>query len=102
MGLEFAKENGNTLIIVTADHAHSSQIIPTGANTPGLTQTLITKDGAPMTISYSNSIRDIQNHTGSQIRIAAYGPQAANVTGLLDQTDMFFIINNALGLTEEK
>ncbi|MHC5224776.1 alkaline phosphatase [Ignatzschineria sp. LJL83] len=102
VGLEFAKENGNTLIIVTADHAHSSQIIPTGANTPGLTQTLITKDGAPMTISYSNSIRDIQNHTGSQIRIAAYGPQAANVTGLLDQTDVFFIINNALGLTEEK
>lgn len=101
VGLEFAKKAGNTLIIVTADHAHSSQIIPAGANTPGLTQTLITKDGSPMTISYSNTDTDSQNHTGSQIRIAAYGPQAANVTGLLDQTDLFFIIRDALQIKEK-
>ncbi len=98
VGLEFAKKAGNTLIIVTADHAHSSQIIPAGANTPGLTQTLITKEGAPMTISYSNTDTDSQNHTGAQLRIAAYGPQAAKVSGLLDQTDLFFIMRDALQL----
>ena len=102
VGLEFAKKAGNTLIIVTADHAHSSQIIPAGANTPGLTQTLITKEGAPMTISYSNTDTDSQNHTGAQLRIAAYGPQAANVSGLLDQTDLFFIMRNALQLQEKE
>ncbi|WP_251275881.1 alkaline phosphatase, partial [Enterobacter hormaechei] len=26
--LEFARKDGNTLVIVTADHAHASQIIP--------------------------------------------------------------------------
>lgn len=98
VGLEYAKKHGDTLIVVTADHAHSSQIIPAGADAPGLTQTVITKDGSPMTINYSNSVTDSQNHTGSQIRIAAYGPQAANVNGLLDQTDLFFIISNALEL----
>lgn len=98
VGLEYAKKHGDTLIIVTADHAHSSQIIPAGADAPGLTQTLITKDGSPMTINYSNTVGDSQNHTGSQIRIAAYGPQAANVNGLLDQTDLFFIISDALEL----
>ena len=98
VGLEYAKKHGDTLIIVTADHAHSSQIIPAGADAPGLTQTLITKDGSPMTINYSNTTGDSQNHTGAQIRIAAYGPQAANVNGLLDQTDLFFIISNALEL----
>lgn len=101
VGLEYAKKHGDTLIIVTADHAHSSQIIPAGADAPGLTQTLITKDGSPMTINYSNTVGDSQNHTGSQIRIAAYGPQAANVNGLLDQTDLFFIISDALELEKK-
>lgn len=96
VGLAFAKKHGDTLVIVTADHAHSSQIIPNDSSAPGLTQTLVTKDGSPMTISYGNSELDSQNHTGAQLRIAAYGPQAANVTGLLDQTDLFFIISRAL------
>ncbi|GAA5102057.1 alkaline phosphatase [Wohlfahrtiimonas larvae] len=98
VGLKFAQQHGDTLIIVTADHAHSSQIIPNDSDAPGLTQTLTTKDGMPMTISYGNSDSDSQNHTGAQLRIAAYGPQAGNVVGLLDQTDLFFIIRNALKL----
>lgn len=96
--LEFARKDGNTLVIVTADHAHSSQIIEADAKAPGLTQTLITKDGAPMTISYGNSEEDSQGHTGTQLRIAAYGPHAANVTGLTDQTDLFFTIKNAMAI----
>ncbi|MGC6387401.1 alkaline phosphatase [Ewingella sp. S1.OA.A_B6] len=96
--LEFARKEGNTLVIVTADHAHSSQIIETDAKAPGLTQTLTTKDGAPMTISYGNSEEDSQGHTGTQLRIAAYGPHAANVAGLTDQTDLFFTMKNAMAI----
>jgi len=96
--LEFARKDGNTLVIVTADHAHSSQIIEADAKAPGLTQTLTTKDGAPMTISYGNSEEDSQGHTGTQLRIAAYGPHAANVVGLTDQTDLFFTIKNAMAI----
>ncbi|MGA9615929.1 MULTISPECIES: alkaline phosphatase [Serratia] len=96
--LAFARADGNTLVIVTADHAHSSQIIATDAKAPGLTQTLTTKDGAPMTISYGNSEEDSQGHTGTQLRIAAYGPHAANVVGLTDQTDLFYTLRDAMAI----
>lgn len=96
--LEFARKDGNTLVIVTADHAHSSQIIANDSKAPGLTETLITHDDSPMTVSYGNSEEESQEHTGAQLRIAAYGPHAANVVGLTDQTDLHFTIRDALGL----
>jgi len=96
--LAFAREHGDTLVVVTADHAHSSQIVANGSKAPGLTQALNTKDGAVMTISYGNSEEDSQGHTGTQIRIAAYGPHAANVVGLTDQTDLFFTLKAAMGI----
>ncbi|QDY42226.1 alkaline phosphatase [Candidatus Pantoea soli] len=96
--LAFAREHGDTLVVVTADHAHSSQIVENGTKAPGLTQALNTKDGAVMTLSYGNSEEDSQEHTGTQLRIAAYGPHAANVVGLTDQTDLFFTLKNAMGI----
>lgn len=98
VALAFAKEEGNTLVIVTADHAHSSQIIPPETSAPGLSQALLTKDGSIMAVSYGTSEGSSQEHTGTQLRVAAYGPHAANVTGLTDQTDVFFTIRNALQL----
>ncbi|MFG6092759.1 alkaline phosphatase [Enterobacter soli] len=96
--LEFAKKDGNTLVVVTADHAHASQIIPPETKAPGLTQALNTKDGAVMVMSYGNSEEESMEHTGTQLRIAAYGPHAANVVGLTDQTDLFYTMKAALGL----
>ena len=96
--LEFAKKEGNTLVIVTADHAHSSQIIPPETKAPGLTQALNTNDGAVMVMSYGNSEEESMEHTGTQLRIAAYGPHAANVVGLTDQTDLYYTMKAALGL----
>ncbi|MFH8134810.1 alkaline phosphatase [Pantoea osteomyelitidis] len=96
--LEFARKEGNTLVIVTADHAHSSQIVENGTKAPGLTQALNTKDGAVMTISYGNSEGESQEHTGTQLRVAAYGPHAANVVGLTDQTDLFYTMCDAMGI----
>lgn len=98
VALAFAKEQGDTLVIVTADHAHSSQIVYPDVKAPGLTQGLITKDGSLMVVSYGNSEADSMGHTGTQLKIAAYGPQAANVVGLTDQTDLFFTIRDAMGL----
>ncbi|WP_338556570.1 alkaline phosphatase [Erwinia sp. E_sp_B04_7] len=94
--LEFARKEGNTLVIVTADHAHASQIIANDSKAPGLTQTLNTREGGLMTISYGNSEEDSQGHTGTQLRIAAYGPHAANVVGLTDQTDLFYTLKSAM------
>lgn len=96
--LAFAKKDDNTLVIVTADHAHASQIIAPDSKAPGLSQMLTTKDGAMMAMTYGNSEEESMEHTGAQLRIAAYGPHAANVVGLTDQTDLFFTMKDALGL----
>lgn len=94
-----------TLIVATADHAHTSQITSDGQPTAGRTTRLLTADGDPMVISYataaSNSHDDAlggQNHTGAQLRIAAEGPGAENVVGQLDQTDLHYLIAGSLGL----
>ena len=85
--LAFQEKEPDTLVIVTGDHAHSTQIVG-GGNEGRQTATLRTADGDPMTVAYSTSATG-SNHTGAQIRVAAAGPQAANVTGVIDQTDLF-------------
>ena len=52
-----------------------------------------------MTVSYGNS-EDVNDagHTGSQLRVAAYGPGALNIMGLTDQTDLFRTITKVLQL----
>ncbi len=99
VALDFAKRDGRTSVFVTADHGHTSQIVYTGETTPGLTANLLTADDAPMTISYGTAPQGgSQEHTGTQVRIAGYGPKAANVVGLTDQTDLHFTIASALRL----
>lgn len=98
IALQFAQKDGNTLVIVTADHAHASQIVYPETKAPGLTQAVMTKDGVPMAISYGNSEDESMGHTGTQLRIAAYGPYAGDIVGLTDQTDLFFTMKRALGI----
>jgi alkaline phosphatase len=68
---------------------------------PGLTSKLTTADNADMIVSYGTSadvaVED-ETHTGTQVRVAAYGRRAANVAGLSDQTDLFFTMTDALGI----
>jgi alkaline phosphatase len=120
--IDFAKQDGNTLVIATADHGHTSQIVEPVTEEdlrdiadekklpiervrdivyPGQTVNLTTADNATMTVSYGTSgdadIED-QTHTGTQVRVAAYGPRAANVVALSDETDLFFTMTDALGI----
>lgn len=99
--LAFAKRDGNTLVIATADHAHSSQIVD---NTPptSLSTALVTADGTTMKVSYGTAgAGSSQQHTGTQVRIAAFGPGAANVVGLTDQTDTFSTVSDSLRLNND-
>jgi alkaline phosphatase len=102
VALAYAAAHPDTLVIVTGDHAHSAQIVPPLTpqdHGPGLLSTLITADGEPMTISYATNVPGrFEEHTGAQVRIAAIGPQAANVMGVTDQTDLFHTMSRALGL----
>jgi alkaline phosphatase len=75
VGLAFAKRHPDTLVVVTAD-------------------------GANMVVSYATNLDGrSQSHTGTQVRIAAQGPQAANVVGVTDQTHLFSTMARALGLS---
>ena len=98
----------NTLVIVTADHAHTSQIL-NAQPAYALSTVLRTADGTNMVVSYGTAQDDSRDedggynggdmeHTGTQLRIAASGPGAQRVTGLSDQTDNFYTIAGALGL----
>jgi alkaline phosphatase len=97
--LEFAAHDRNTLVIVTGDHAHTSQIVEVGSQPAGFSSILTTDEGAQMQVTYgTGSTPNGQGHTGSQIRVAAQGPQAANVVGVIDQTEIATIMRRALRL----
>jgi alkaline phosphatase len=102
VALAWAEDHPDTLIIVAADHAHTSQIVePQTAedHSPGSIATLITHDGVPMVVSYATNLDGrSQSHTGAQVRLAARGPQAADVVGITDQTDLFHTMARAMGI----
>ena len=89
-------------MIVTADHAHTSQMTyTTGLPATGTSfATLQTADGAPIRVSYGTAdtgagatTSGSQHHTGAQVPVWASGPQAANIQGTIDQTDIFAVLN---------
>jgi alkaline phosphatase len=99
VALAFAKTHPKTLIVVTADHSHSSQIVEPGSEIQGLGSILATKEGAPMEISYGTAPKGgSQSHTGAQLRAAAQGPQSANVVGIHDQTELYHLLARATGV----
>ncbi|MFD8995031.1 alkaline phosphatase [Streptomyces abikoensis] len=96
---EYAAKHPDTLVVTTADHGHSSQIVPLEANPPGLSSTLVTNEGQQLKVNYStNTPGQSQEHTGTEVRIAAQGPQSQRVLGVTDQTELFTTIRTALSL----
>jgi len=97
VALKFQKRNPDTLIIVTADHSHTSQIINSGQTPAPLTAyaTVQTVDGAPLRVAYGTATAEggSHGHTGAQVPVWAGGPQAANIQGTLDQTEIFDVLN---------
>jgi alkaline phosphatase len=100
VGLDYVRLHPETLMIVTADHAQASQIVPIPTDTDhpaGLVSVLMTFDKAPMAIAYStNTFHRSQEHTGTQVRIAAIGPHAVAVGGVTDQTDLFRLMQKTI------
>ncbi|WP_020178933.1 alkaline phosphatase [Methylopila sp. M107] len=103
VALEFQKKNPDTLIIVTADHSHTSLIVSedsSGTGNPtGYSDNLITKDGQVLRITYGTAggpgpspVPPSQQHTGAVVPIWAKGPGASAILGTTDHTDLFSIL----------
>ncbi|MGX6449196.1 alkaline phosphatase [Patulibacter sp. S7RM1-6] len=101
IALDYQQQHPDTLVVVSADHSHSSQIVSATGDTPtGYYNTITTPSGDKLRIAYGTNGGNTsthtpateapsQQHTGAAVPVMAVGPQAANVTGTIDQTDLF-------------
>lgn len=103
--LRYAESHPDTLVIVTADHAHSTQIVPfpgPEARSPGLLSTLVTREGALLTLAYATRIvGGSQAHTGTQVPVLAQGPHGSELSGTREQTELYRVMARALGLAAD-
>ena len=89
--LAFAKNRQDTLVLVTADHETGGLLIEK--------DTLRYKETNQMKVSWNTAIGK-GDHTGAMVPIFAYGPGSANFTGILDNTDIFFAMQEAIGIND--
>jgi alkaline phosphatase len=83
--LEFAAKDGNTLIIVTADHETGGMSLNGGNYEAG---TIDAKFAG-------------MNHTGVMVPVFAWGPGAERFQGIQENTDLFYKMMSLLGLKTE-
>ena len=79
--LEFAREDGETLVIVTADHETGGLGINGGDIEKGDLEPGFTTMG----------------HTGVMVPVLAYGPKSELFSGIYENTEIFFKMMKALG-----
>ncbi len=82
--IEFAKRDGNTLVIVTADH-----------ETGGMTLTKGNRDGSEVVAQFSST-----GHTAGVVPVFAYGPGALAFTGLYENSDLAVKMSRALRIKD--
>jgi len=78
--LEFAADDGKTLVIVTADHETGGMAITGGDLKTGMVKADYPTGG----------------HTGIMVPVFAYGPGAEEFTGIMDNTDIYKKMNKLL------
>ena len=79
--LDFAEKDGNTLVVVTADHETGGLVLTDGDIKAG-----------------SNECKFVTtNHSGVMVPVFAYGPGAERFTGIQQNTDIYHKIINLMG-----
>ncbi len=78
--LDFAEKDGNTLVIITADHETGGMTIPTGDIVKG----------------EFNAIYTTKGHSGTPVPVFAFGPGAQNFRGFMENTSFKNKIANLL------
>jgi len=83
--LDFAKADGNTLVVVTADHETGGFAIDETSE--------VNKIVGKFTSTY---------HTGTMVPVFAFGPGSENFNGIYDNTHIYHKMRAALGWEEKK
>ena len=104
VALDYQRSHPDTLVVVTADHSHTSQIVGEDASGSGLptgySTNLLTKDGQTLSLTYGTAgyggpgvapvaAPPSQQHTGAVVPVWASGPGGLDVLGTNDHTDLF-------------
>jgi len=104
VALDYQRSHPDTLVVVTADHAHTSEIVSEDASGTGLptgySTNLLTKDGQTMSLTYGTAgyggagaapvaAPPSQQHTGAVVPVWGRGPGSLDVLGTNDHTDLF-------------
>lgn len=80
--LKFAAKDGETLVVVTADHETGGLSLNGGSLDTGVVEGEFTTGG----------------HTAVMVPVFAYGPQAELFSGIMENTDIFYKFKEVLGL----
>ena len=81
VALDFARSDGNTLVIVTADHETGGMSLVGGDVESGSVEPV-----------YSTS-----DHTGVMVPVFSFGPGAGAFKGIFENTDLFYKMMEAFG-----
>jgi len=82
--LEFAERDGNTLVIITADHETGGIGLNGGDINEGTIEAGFTTG----------------SHTGVMVPVFAYGPGAEDFTGIYENTEIFYKVLHAYGFAD--
>jgi len=103
VALDYQEDHPDTLVVVTADHSHTSQIVGEDSGGTGLptgySTNLTTKDGQTLSLTYGTAgyeagkapatVPPSQQHTGAVVPVWGAGPGGLAVLGTNDHTDLF-------------
>ena len=101
LALDFAEQQGNTLVLVTADHGQAAQLIPQSSYfasygipvfTPGMLTRLQTPEGGIMGVNYATNNFSYEEHTGVNVPLFANAEGLGRVPAMIRQPDLYQIM----------